>query len=329
MVLVEKYKLKSSLRLTCVDDLMKNLIRPIILTLFLSLFSYFSWYWVNWYSAGLVDQIDLIEFDMEDDFIYCNDWRPELLDKHAKLKFEYRIQNRSNGRIIDLKSAPDRIQVEHTLLTYPFVGPKIVNRLIKLGLDPDVKLWTKSETDLLSDEQNKEGIRFLRSLIINCAEKHLIDLAKHCDFKQYSDKELIYILEEAFFHGYDEFINYLFSTDKRFLKIIQNENINKNLIKICIHFGYLSTLKILDSHAIELNFKPNEELNFDCSIAYAANRNHVHVIKYLLDKGVPYADRLDEYTPLAIAAKKGHFESVKFFVENGYYKLKIQRLTVV
>ena len=42
--------------------------------------AYPTWYGVNYYAAGTVDQISLIEFGMQEDFKYCKKWRPEELD---------------------------------------------------------------------------------------------------------------------------------------------------------------------------------------------------------------------------------------------------------
>ena len=65
---------------------MKGKRRIIALLIILAALPYPAWYGVNWYAAGLVDQTQLIEFGMQDDFIYCNDWRPELLDVEKKIE---------------------------------------------------------------------------------------------------------------------------------------------------------------------------------------------------------------------------------------------------
>ena len=52
----------------------------IILIVILLTSPYPVWYWANWYGAGLVDQTSLIEFGMEEDFIHCHKWQPELLN---------------------------------------------------------------------------------------------------------------------------------------------------------------------------------------------------------------------------------------------------------
>lgn len=57
----------------------------IILVTMLGGLSYIAWFGVNRYAAGLCDQTQLIEFGMEDDFLYCNKWRPELLDMNKKI----------------------------------------------------------------------------------------------------------------------------------------------------------------------------------------------------------------------------------------------------
>ena len=54
--------------------------RTVILIIILLGISCFAWYGVNYYAAGMVNQTQLIEFGFEEDFLYCNEWRPELLD---------------------------------------------------------------------------------------------------------------------------------------------------------------------------------------------------------------------------------------------------------
>lgn len=61
--------------------------RLLVLALILVALPYPVWYYGNWYAAGLANQVELIEFNMEDDFYYCNKWRPELLNKDAKITY--------------------------------------------------------------------------------------------------------------------------------------------------------------------------------------------------------------------------------------------------
>ena len=81
-----------------------TLIGVILLSLY-----FCSWYCVNWFSAGLTDQLKLIEFGMQEDFIYCNDWRPELLS-------------------LDNKSQED---IELILKCSSYNYYKVINRLIE------------------------------------------------------------------------------------------------------------------------------------------------------------------------------------------------------
>lgn len=60
--------------------------RKLILLIILLAIPYPIWHAINYYAAGLVDQTALIEFGYEDDFMYCNDWRPELLDNKREIK---------------------------------------------------------------------------------------------------------------------------------------------------------------------------------------------------------------------------------------------------
>lgn len=59
----------------------------------LSIYSIF--YFVSWYVAGLVDQTKLIEYNMIDDFYYCQKWRHELFNRDAKITY-YVKPNREN-----------------------------------------------------------------------------------------------------------------------------------------------------------------------------------------------------------------------------------------
>ena len=47
----------------------------IVLIAVLLAIPYPTWYAANYYAAGLVDQTSLIEFGMEDDFLYCHKCR--------------------------------------------------------------------------------------------------------------------------------------------------------------------------------------------------------------------------------------------------------------
>lgn len=66
--------------------MVKQYKKLIILIAILLAIPYPSWYGVNYYVAGLVDQTQLIEYGMVDDFLYCNDWRPELLDLDKQIE---------------------------------------------------------------------------------------------------------------------------------------------------------------------------------------------------------------------------------------------------
>ena len=81
----------------------------IIITVLLGLI-YPVYYTTHWYAAGLVDQTQLIEFGMEDDFLYCQKWRPELFDQDKMIEGykrhfndyqnyvrEYKIVNKSKA----------------------------------------------------------------------------------------------------------------------------------------------------------------------------------------------------------------------------------------
>ena len=58
----------------------------ILIVVLLIVLTFPAWYGVNYYAAGLVKQEQLIEFGMEEEFLYCNKWRPELLDLNYKIK---------------------------------------------------------------------------------------------------------------------------------------------------------------------------------------------------------------------------------------------------
>ena len=127
-------------------------IRITILTVILAALPYPLWNASNWYAAGLVDQHQLIEFGMEEDFLYCNKWRPELLKEEAidGLDYEYKrypkdiisfgeirgnepIQNYSTiGKIESNKAAFDQINWS---IKYGY--DKILKRLLKLGHRPN------------------------------------------------------------------------------------------------------------------------------------------------------------------------------------------------
>lgn len=64
---------------------MKNKLKLIVLIIIVLALPYPAWYGVNYYAAGLVDQTQLIEFGLEDDFFYCNEWRPELFDPDKEI----------------------------------------------------------------------------------------------------------------------------------------------------------------------------------------------------------------------------------------------------
>ena len=71
----------------------------IILIIILLAFPYPVWYCVNHYTAGLVDQTQLIEFGMQEDFVYCQEWRPELFDDDA-CNFSEKVDIWSAGCLI-------------------------------------------------------------------------------------------------------------------------------------------------------------------------------------------------------------------------------------
>lgn len=77
--------------------MIKQYKKLILLIVIILSIPYPSWYAVNYYAAGLADQTSLIEYGMEDDFMYCNDWRPERLDMGKKIdgyrrSFPFRLQ---------------------------------------------------------------------------------------------------------------------------------------------------------------------------------------------------------------------------------------------
>lgn len=67
-------------------DMAKQYKKLIILLMILLAIPYPAYYGVNYYAAGLVDQTKLIEYRMQDAFLYCNDWRPELLNNEKDIK---------------------------------------------------------------------------------------------------------------------------------------------------------------------------------------------------------------------------------------------------
>lgn len=65
-----------------------KIFRKLTILIFVMLISIYSiFYFVNWYVAGLVDQVKLIEYNMVEDIRYCQKWRPELLNRDAKITY--------------------------------------------------------------------------------------------------------------------------------------------------------------------------------------------------------------------------------------------------
>ena len=65
----------------------KSYKKIILLVIFVLAIPYPSWYGVNWYAAGMVDQTDLITFGYQEDFVYCQKWRPDLFDLDKKIVY--------------------------------------------------------------------------------------------------------------------------------------------------------------------------------------------------------------------------------------------------
>ena len=68
---------------------MKSKGKLIVLLAVLMAIPYPAWYGVNYYAAGLMDQTTLIELGYEDDFFYCQEWRPELWGSKRENNFAY------------------------------------------------------------------------------------------------------------------------------------------------------------------------------------------------------------------------------------------------
>lgn len=100
----------------------------ILLTIILLTTLYSSWYGVNYYAAGLADQTSLIEYGMEDDFIYCNDWRPKLLDKDKEIRGYWRSQ-RAINEMMFLKASLEGVERSRIPLMSPII-PKLVPPVI-------------------------------------------------------------------------------------------------------------------------------------------------------------------------------------------------------
>ena len=58
----------------------RSLIRLCTLSILLFIASGTSHYFVHYYTAGLTEQAQLVEFGYEDDLIYCSHWRPDKFD---------------------------------------------------------------------------------------------------------------------------------------------------------------------------------------------------------------------------------------------------------
>ena len=98
---------------------MQSTKKLIILIIIVLAIPYPAWYGVNYYSAGLVDQTQLIEFGMQEDFVYCQNWRPDLLDVTKTIKHD----------TIDLP-------ILHYAAKFAYM--KIINRLLKDGIDTNL-----------------------------------------------------------------------------------------------------------------------------------------------------------------------------------------------
>ena len=60
-------------------------VRLSIIVFSLSLIGFIAYVQINRYAAGLIDQSKLIEFGMEEDFMYCQKWRPEKFNINDKI----------------------------------------------------------------------------------------------------------------------------------------------------------------------------------------------------------------------------------------------------
>ena len=122
--------------------------------IFLLSLIYPIYYSVNWYAAGLVDQHQLIEFGMEEDFLYCHKWRPEKLNiDHV---YSYHI------KWTDHSGETDFINIEQfSLINWAsYQGyDKILNKLIFLNvnLNPKEDKNTEHSKYMISQIADAEG----------------------------------------------------------------------------------------------------------------------------------------------------------------------------
>ena len=106
------------------------------------------WYSVNYYAAGLVNHHELIKYGYDEDFIHYHMWRPDSLDLNTTFEHEY--YDRNFGYI----------KVKHNLYNWPSTGPKTMERLLELGLDPkeDIEIEFPFKNIMESDEYPQNSI---------------------------------------------------------------------------------------------------------------------------------------------------------------------------
>ena len=148
--------------------------RLLILIIFVLALIYPIWYASNWYAAGLVDQVDLIRFGMNEDFLYCNKWRPELLDKDAKFELftGYVAMNKvySDNEFERYRLIPLRESYKANLLSYPYINADVFKRLLDIGVDP---LYKVKYTNPEFSYSNKNPSYPIYQLLSQSKLKHL------------------------------------------------------------------------------------------------------------------------------------------------------------
>ena len=127
-------------------------IRFVVLAIFLIGIAYPAWYGVNYYTAGLVKQEKLIEFGMEEDFLYCHAWRPELLDPNHNLK-DY---------IVDSDNTTTN---KYPLLYWAIYYENYQCAEHILNLDPDVKIEEPFGDTALSIACEKGKLDIVKQLV--------------------------------------------------------------------------------------------------------------------------------------------------------------------
>ena len=108
-----------------------------------------TWYYGNWYAAGLVDQNQLIEFGMEEDFLYCNKWRPELFkqenihgydyyfDRYKRSNVHYELDNTDTVKSYTSANQLKSQKTEFSQLTWvaKYGYDRILNKLLEINDD--------------------------------------------------------------------------------------------------------------------------------------------------------------------------------------------------